>query len=334
MRTFHHPENSISRLLKVKEERSNFPTTCPDYAAAAGGPYGGIVAYSADADTVIWSTASNGVMRSQNQAALSAVSSLPSGAVIASDKRTNAYFYAGSGATFYVSPDTGSTFSKGGGLGSATSIRDIAVHPTTAGEVWVSTDVGLFRSTNYGAAFTQVGASALTNTQQVALGRGSGTVWNVYAFGTGPAGAKLYASADLGSSWTDVQGTQGFGSIGSCRLAGSGNKAGLVYVGTNGRGVFYASGSVSGGGSTTSSTTSAKPSTTLSTSTSKTTSTTVKTTSTTSTVKTTTSSAPTATATAVAGHWSQCGGIGFTGPTVCAAGYTCQKQNDYYSQCL
>lgn len=35
-----------------------------------------------------------------------------------------------------------------------------------------------------------------------------------------------------------------------------------------------------------------------------------------------------------AAHWAQCGGIGYTGPTVCASPYTCQKQNDYYSQCL
>ncbi|KIJ34867.1 carbohydrate-binding module family 1 protein [Sphaerobolus stellatus SS14] len=35
-----------------------------------------------------------------------------------------------------------------------------------------------------------------------------------------------------------------------------------------------------------------------------------------------------------AAHWAQCGGIGFTGPTVCAAPYTCQVSNAYFSQCL
>lgn len=33
-------------------------------------------------------------------------------------------------------------------------------------------------------------------------------------------------------------------------------------------------------------------------------------------------------------QWGQCGGIGYTGPTVCVAPYTCKKQNDWYSQCL
>ncbi|KJA25341.1 carbohydrate-binding module family 1 protein [Hypholoma sublateritium FD-334 SS-4] len=32
--------------------------------------------------------------------------------------------------------------------------------------------------------------------------------------------------------------------------------------------------------------------------------------------------------------YGQCGGLGFTGPTVCAAGSTCQVSNAYYSQCL
>ncbi|KAH9899385.1 cellulose-growth-specific protein [Cubamyces lactineus] len=51
------------------------------------------------------------------------------------------------------------------------------------------------------------------------------------------------------------------------------------------------------------------------------------------------SSTPTApTSTAPSGpsvaHYGQCGGSGYTGPTTCASPYTCQAQNDYYSQCL
>nr|AGI55989.1 mEos2-CBM(Cel7A) fusion [synthetic construct] len=33
-------------------------------------------------------------------------------------------------------------------------------------------------------------------------------------------------------------------------------------------------------------------------------------------------------------HYGQCGGIGYSGPTVCASGTTCQVLNPYYSQCL
>ncbi|KAF7349973.1 Carbohydrate esterase family 1 and carbohydrate-binding module family 1 protein [Mycena venus] len=33
-------------------------------------------------------------------------------------------------------------------------------------------------------------------------------------------------------------------------------------------------------------------------------------------------------------HWGQCGGIGWTGETTCAAPYTCVEQNPYHYQCL
>ncbi|KAK7687290.1 hypothetical protein QCA50_009795 [Cerrena zonata] len=45
---------------------------------------------------------------------------------------------------------------------------------------------------------------------------------------------------------------------------------------------------------------------------------------------------PPATSTAAAGtvqKYQQCGGAGWTGATVCVAGSTCTKLNDYYSQC-
>jgi cellulose 1,4-beta-cellobiosidase len=46
----------------------------------------------------------------------------------------------------------------------------------------------------------------------------------------------------------------------------------------------------------------------------------------------TTSPPPTSTGTSP--KYGQCGGIGYTGPTTCAAGSTCTVSNPYYSQCL
>ncbi|KAI0072539.1 exo-cellobiohydrolase I precursor [Panus rudis PR-1116 ss-1] len=45
------------------------------------------------------------------------------------------------------------------------------------------------------------------------------------------------------------------------------------------------------------------------------------------------SSTPSAPPSGTVAQWGQCGGIGFTGPTVCASPFTCHKLNDYYSQC-
>ncbi|KAF9883012.1 hypothetical protein FE257_004325 [Aspergillus nanangensis] len=69
------------------------------------------------------------------------------------------------------------------------------------------------------------------------------------------------------------------------------------------------------------------------TTTSKATTTTSSTKTTTTTTKTTTTGGTTTTG-ATAAHYAQCGGSGYTGPTVCASPYTCVKSNDWYSQCL
>jgi cellulase len=79
-------------------------------------------------------------------------------------------------------------------------------------------------------------------------------------------------------------------------------------------------GSGTGGSSSSSSSTSTSPKTTSTTTTSATTKTSATT--------TTTSTGATQT------HYGQCGGMYYTGPTVCASPYTCQVQNPYYSQCL
>ncbi|KAF5382254.1 hypothetical protein D9757_008952 [Collybiopsis confluens] len=60
--------------------------------------------------------------------------------------------------------------------------------------------------------------------------------------------------------------------------------------------------------------------------------------STTTTPTTTISSTPTTSPTTPPGgtsqEWGQCGGIGWTGPTACVSGTTCQVLNPYFSQCL
>jgi xyloglucan-specific exo-beta-1,4-glucanase len=317
--------------------------TWAPHAGTDGSVKGGSVAYSADGDTVIWTTSTGSVIRSVGSAAFAAVSSLPSGSQVFADRRDNKIFYAFSGTTLYKSTDAGATFAKApAAAASAKAIRDIAAHPTVSGEVYVSTDVGVFRSTDGLASLTKLGAS-LTSSFQISLGVGA-SGWNLYAFGFGAAGARLYGSADGGATWTDIQGDkQSFGAVDGARLAGSGNVAGQVYVGTNGRGVLVGKGALSGGNPPTSSSTTTRSTTTsAASSTSRTTlstTTRVSTTSTTSKVSSTTSkvsstsSAPQPSTTATAGPWQQCGGLNWTGPTRCVAGWTCRPQNDWYSQC-
>lgn len=49
---------------------------------------------------------------------------------------------------------------------------------------------------------------------------------------------------------------------------------------------------------------------------------------------TTTTSPPVQTGGGTVQRYGQCGGQGWTGATACVSPYTCQRQNDYYSQCL
>ncbi|CAP66717.1 uncharacterized protein PODANS_4_7820 [Podospora anserina S mat+] len=247
-------------------------TWSPHYGAS-NTDHSGTLAYSADASTVLWSSGNAGVLRFHTSTAttynpgsvvpsadsaegiFTPVDSLPSGAVIAADKRNNSIFYAGFEGTLYRSLDGGATFLTVAvdPRSSTTSmtvvaIKDMVAHPIVAGEVWVSTNIGLLRSTDYGLNYAQVGEGSITNTEQFAFGLGEGgSKWNIYAFGYGLNGPRLYASSDNGESWVDIQGLQGFGAIGANRVVGSASVEGQVYVGTNGRGVMFAKGVVEGG---------------------------------------------------------------------------------------
>ncbi|KAH9433843.1 Xyloglucanase [Pyricularia oryzae] len=207
---------------------------------------GGVIALSADAATILWASANRGVLRSQDQGSFSAVTGLGglTGTIaVSADRRKAGVFYIGSSGSgaLLVSSDAGATFARAGGsLGSASGIRYIAAHPRIEGTVFVSTNAGVYKSSDFGATFQAV--PGLTDTQHIGLGMGTGNSWTLYAFGNGPAGQRLYASGKDGAGpWTDIQGDrQGFGNMANCRIAGSGNVPGAVYVGTNGRGVFMA----------------------------------------------------------------------------------------------
>ncbi|KKF93232.1 Xyloglucanase [Ceratocystis platani] len=302
---------------------------------------GGSIAISADAKAMVWSTANSGVLHSDGTSTFAAVSSLPSSAVIASDKQDGKYFYAGSEGAFYVSSDAGLNFAKGAALGSATAIRSIAAHPSTAGTVYVSTDVGVFASTDFGKTFSTLGEGVLSDAHSISLGKGT-SGFNIYVIAKGAASEKVYSSSDNGATWTDVQGDiQGFGAMGGCFLAGSNNEANVVYVGTNGRGIFYKS--IGGGESAppASSATASATATATTTATTTPTSTGVKAAAATTGkpatygkadgVKVAAASDPTTTA---ASAYARCGGPEQNAPSTCVTGYTCKKMNDYYYQCV
>jgi len=161
-------------------------------------------------------------------------------AAIASDKVNSTVFYGGSSGTFYVSKDTGKTFVSTTKLGSSTTVNKVVVNPTVAGDVWVSTDKGLFHSTTYGTSFSQI--TGPTEGWSFALGKSKSNTYkyNLYGFFTIKGTSTIYQSKDVGATWVRISDTaHGFGTASSNPVAASLDTEGLVYVGTNGRGVFY-----------------------------------------------------------------------------------------------
>lgn len=281
---------------------------------------GGKIAMSADGDTLLWRTSSNGILVSHNTSAFAPVSTLPAPAVIASDKTDNSVFYGAESGSFYVSRDVGVTFGVVGTLGKSTSPVKIVVNPGVAGDVWVSTDVGLFHSTDYGSTFMVVGG--VSQAWAIALGAAAtdGGYPAVFA-AANINGVGYYRSDDEGATWTQINDSDfGFGSVSSNVMAADPQVYGRVYIGTNGRGIFYGDVSSTSGTPTSSA---VGPSSSATSS------------AVTSSIRTSSVSSSSSTATTVvASAYGQCGGIYWSGATVCASGYTCSYFNDYYSQCV
>lgn len=191
-----------------------------DYGAADN-VTGGQVAFSADADTVLWRTSGNGVQVSQYTNAFVAVPTLPSDAQIASDKKNNSIFYGASGSSFYLSVDGGKTFAVKSSLGSSTAPAKVVVNPGVTGDVWVSTDKGLFHSINSGSTFTAI--SAITQAWAVGLGapKTTGGYPAIFAAAIISGVTGYFRSDDTGASWVQINdAAHGFGSASSNPVIG------------------------------------------------------------------------------------------------------------------
>ncbi|KAJ6509259.1 hypothetical protein C8R47DRAFT_1173965 [Mycena vitilis] len=280
---------------------------------------------TANGDTVLWRTNGNGVLVSQFTNPFAAVPSLPSTAAIASDKVNNSIFFGAATNTFYLSTDGGKTFAAKSTLASSTAPAKVIVNPKVSGDVWVSTDKGLFHSTNFGTSFTAI--PGITAAWAIALGAPkTATSYPAIFAAANIGGVGYFRSDDMGVNWVQINdAAHGFGSASSNCISGDPRIYGRVYVGTNGRGIFF--GDTAGAAPPPTSTASSPPSTSTTASSS-----TVKTTSSASTTTTTVNSSTTVSSTSTASPptgtqtaFGQCGGQGWTGPTVCVA---------VYSQCI
>jgi xyloglucan-specific exo-beta-1,4-glucanase len=164
------------------------------------------VAISADGTYILWRTGTGRILVSGTTAAFIDVRNLPGESIIAADKKDASIFYGAYGSSFYISKDAGRTFSRRGTLGSSSSPHKIAVHPTVAGDVWVSTNTGLFHSTNFGAKFKPI--SNVSQAWGIALGAppSSGRYPAVFAVAKISGTGGIYRSDNTGVKSTSSHG--------------------------------------------------------------------------------------------------------------------------------
>lgn len=202
---------------------ADYGVTWSEHQGAPSSTNGGKVALSADGATVLWRTGSGGVLVAAGaNAAFTAVSSLPSNSVIAADKKTAGVFYAASGTNFYISRNSGATFTLAGRYTTAGTSNPVKIvaHPKLAGDVWVSSDAGLFHSANSGTTFTP--AAGVSRGYQFALGAPATTSGYpaIYLVGTVADAVGVFRSDNTGATWYRINdAAHGFGSPDSVPVA-------------------------------------------------------------------------------------------------------------------
>jgi hypothetical protein len=135
------------------------------------------------------------------------------------------------GVGFFISADAGATWAQGGTLGQgdnqATSTKAIISLPNNI--ILVSTNVGMYRSTNGGSSFALVSSG----------GMGATRVWDIVRLGSGRLvatydndGGKIAWSDDSGQTWTQAAITSApanLGRISICAANGADNNSIMMY---------------------------------------------------------------------------------------------------------
>ncbi|HTQ79800.1 MAG TPA: hypothetical protein VMM92_07375 [Thermoanaerobaculia bacterium] len=165
------------------------------------GPYGGTVgtlAVDPSRSTVLAGTPLAGLFRSEDRGATWAPTFMaPQVQVgpIAFDRRHPGRFYAAVGATVLLSSDYGRTWSTAGLETSGVAVTALAVDPSGGSVVYASADA-LFRSTDRGRSWQQIGAevSAQRASAALAVDPASSSLYSVAYDG-------IYRSRDGGVTW-------------------------------------------------------------------------------------------------------------------------------------
>ena len=202
----------------------------------------GTIAVSADGKTFVWTP--NGGTGATSYSAdrgttWTASKGLPPHLRVIADMTNAARFFAidGASGTLYASKDNGASFSsRTTGLSKGGYLRAV---PGQSGDLWLTTEDGLYRSKGSGATFAKI--AAVTQGRRIGFGKAAtgksypsvylvGSVNNVYG---------IYRSDDEGEHWVRINDDQHqYGTLNS--ITGDPRVYGRVYIASANRGILYA----------------------------------------------------------------------------------------------
>jgi photosystem II stability/assembly factor-like uncharacterized protein len=164
---------------------------------------------------------------------------------VAADRVNAQLYYALDvmGGAFYLSVDGGATF--------APTVTNLPRHPDylaryasvnpvrgREGDLWLTTQDGLYHSTNSGRTFARL--KGIATAYGLAMGQAAGTsdYPTLYVAGALDRQSGVFRSDDGGANWSRINDAQQqFG--GPEQVEGDPRVPGRVYLGTSGRGIFY-----------------------------------------------------------------------------------------------
>ena len=160
--------------------------------------------------------------------------------LVADGVNGNRFYYYANG-TVYRSDDGGLSFHPVNTSVPKEQMNSIKTMPEVEGEVWVSLDKqGLYRSTDGGRKFSKISQVKRANLFSFGKPPNNSVIPSLYLYGTIANQTEgLFLSLDRGQTWSNIN--QRRTPIGSQPnvLEASKQQFGLVFVGTNGRGIYY-----------------------------------------------------------------------------------------------
>jgi hypothetical protein len=227
---------------------TNNGSTWTEFAARPSNASGGSIAVGANGATFLWAPSGAKPFYSTNNgatwtAATTPTGTLSGGTVVADRVDANRFYYWTENGSdnqwiLYTSTDGGHSFIKGPTL--AIGNVTLVPSPSVAGELWISTYVGVYHM-SLGGSFTQLVSVGSANITSMAFGKNAPGQSSpaIYIYGTSGSFQGAFRSDDGGATWTQINDlAHQFGGL-IQTMAADPNVYGRVYFGVNGRGVLY-----------------------------------------------------------------------------------------------